>query len=94
MPKEVADAVLDKVKQFTIGFGRAGDDPAAKGSGVPVAGVVLVVLGFIGVAFRQNRNSAVNESSWTRESTPTERLKAMREFASASAAGQLKAKGK
>ena len=57
-----------------------------------VAGVVLVVLGFIGVAFRQNRNSAVNESSRTRESTPTERLKAMRE--SASAGATLEAKGK
>ena len=57
-----------------------------------VAGVVLVVLGFIGVAFRQNRNSAVNESSRTRESTPTERLKAMRETASAGA--RLKAKEK
>jgi hypothetical protein len=34
MPEDVAGAVLDKVKQFTIGFGRAGDDPAAKGSGV------------------------------------------------------------
>jgi hypothetical protein len=52
---------------------------------------VLVVLGFIGLAFRQNRNSPVSESSRTRESTPTERLKAMRESASAGAA--LKAKG-
>ena len=34
MPKDVADAVLDKVKHFTIGFGRAGDTPAAKGTGV------------------------------------------------------------
>jgi hypothetical protein len=34
MPQDIAGAVLDKVKQFTIGFGRAGDDPAAKGSGV------------------------------------------------------------
>ena len=57
-----------------------------------VAGVVLVVLGFIGVTFRQNRNSAVNESSRTRESTPTERLKAVRE--SASAGATLKVKGK
>lgn len=31
---EVADAVLDTVKHFTIGVGRAGDTPAAKGSGV------------------------------------------------------------
>ena len=30
MPVDVADAVLDKVKHFTIGFGRAGDTPAAK----------------------------------------------------------------
>jgi hypothetical protein len=36
MPKDVADAVLDKVKQFNIGFARAGDTPAAKGSGVLV----------------------------------------------------------
>jgi hypothetical protein len=57
-----------------------------------VVGGVLVVLGFIGLAFRQNRNSAVNESSRTRESTPTERLKAMRE--SASAGATLEAKGK
>jgi hypothetical protein len=57
-----------------------------------VVGGALVVLGFIGLAFRQNRNSAVNESSRTRESTPTERLKAMRE--SASAGAKLKAKGK
>jgi hypothetical protein len=34
MREEIADAVLDKVKHFTIGFGRAGDRPAAKGSGV------------------------------------------------------------
>ena len=34
MPEDVADAVLDKVKHFTIGFGRAGDTPAAKGTGV------------------------------------------------------------
>jgi hypothetical protein len=34
MLEDVAGAVLNKVKQFTIGFGRAGDDPAAKGSGV------------------------------------------------------------
>jgi hypothetical protein len=36
MPQDVADAVLDKVKQFTIGFARAGDTPAAKGTGVLV----------------------------------------------------------
>jgi hypothetical protein len=57
-----------------------------------VVGGVLVVLGFIGLVFRQNRNSAVNESSRTGESTPTERLKAMRETASAGA--RLNAKGK
>jgi hypothetical protein len=34
MPEDVAAAVLDKVKHFTIGFGRAGDTPAAKGTGV------------------------------------------------------------
>ena len=32
--EKVADAVLDKVKHFTIGFALAGDTPAAKGSGV------------------------------------------------------------
>ncbi|HZE52346.1 MAG TPA: hypothetical protein VE111_03600 [Bradyrhizobium sp.] len=34
MPQDLAEAVLDKVKQYTIGFARAGDKPAAKGSGV------------------------------------------------------------
>jgi hypothetical protein len=34
--RKIADATLDKVKQFTIGFGRAGEKPAAKGSGVLV----------------------------------------------------------
>jgi hypothetical protein len=57
-----------------------------------IAGAIFVALGFSGLAFRQNRNSAVNESSRTRESTPTERLKAMRETASAGA--RLKAKEK
>jgi hypothetical protein len=57
-----------------------------------MAGAILVAAGFIGLAFRQNRNSADNESSRTAESTPTERLKAMRD--SASAAAGLKAKGK
>jgi len=33
MSEDVADAVLDKVKHFSIGFGRAGDTPAAKGTG-------------------------------------------------------------
>jgi hypothetical protein len=30
----LADAVLNRVKHFTVGFGKAGDTPAAKGSGV------------------------------------------------------------
>jgi hypothetical protein len=34
VPEGVAGAVLEKVKQFKIGFGRAGDTPAAKGTGV------------------------------------------------------------
>jgi hypothetical protein len=60
-----------------------------------MAGAILVALGFMGFAFHRNRNAPGNESGRARESTtPTERLKAMREFASASAAGQLKAKGK
>jgi hypothetical protein len=33
-PEKAADAVLDKVKHYTIGFARAGETPAAKGSGV------------------------------------------------------------
>ncbi len=33
MPEDVADAVLDEVKHFTIGFVGARDTPAAKGSG-------------------------------------------------------------
>ena len=57
-----------------------------------IAGAIFVALGFSGLAFRQNRNSAVNESNRTRESTPTERLNAMRETASAGA--RLKAKEK
>jgi hypothetical protein len=36
MLEEIADATLNKVKQFTVGFGRAGEEPAAKGSGVLV----------------------------------------------------------
>jgi hypothetical protein len=31
---KIADAVLDKVKQFTVGFALSGEKPAAKGSGV------------------------------------------------------------
>src|SRR6266403_6008216 len=50
-----------------------------------------VAAGFIGLAFHRNKNGPVNESSRARESTPTERLRAMREYASA--AGGLKAKG-
>jgi hypothetical protein len=34
MPEDVANVVLDKVRQFTIGFARAGETPAAKGTGV------------------------------------------------------------
>jgi len=34
MHRDLGDAVLEKVKQFTIGFARAGETPAAKGSGV------------------------------------------------------------
>jgi hypothetical protein len=36
MLEDVAATVLDKVKLFTLGFGIAGDNPAAKGSGVLV----------------------------------------------------------
>jgi hypothetical protein len=58
-----------------------------------LAGAIIVVLGFIGLLSRKIRNGPVNESSRARESTtPTERLKAMRE--SASADSQRKAKGK
>jgi len=57
-----------------------------------MAGAILVAIGFIGLAFRQNRNGPVSESSQAPASTPSERLKAMRE--SASAAAGLKAKGK
>jgi len=34
MPDGISDAVLDRVRHFTIGFARAGEAPAAKGSGV------------------------------------------------------------
>jgi hypothetical protein len=45
MLEEIADATLDKVKHFTIGFGRAGEEPAAKGSGVLVRhGELLGIL--------------------------------------------------
>jgi hypothetical protein len=59
-----------------------------------MAGAILVAAGFIGLAFHRNRNGPVNDSNRARESTPTERLKAMRESASASADEQRKAKGK
>ena len=57
-------------------------------------GAILVALGFIGVAFRQNKKGPVDESSRARLSAQTERLKATRETASASVGGQRKAKGK
>jgi hypothetical protein len=59
---------------------------------IMMAGAILVAVGFIGLAFHRKRNGPVNESSRARESTPTERLKAMRE--SASAGTRLKAKEK
>ena len=59
-----------------------------------MAGAITVALGFMGFAYYRNRNGPVNESSRAREATPTERLRAMRESASASAGGQRKAKGK
>ena len=61
-----------------------------------MAGAILVAVGFIGLAFHRNRNEPVNEPSRALESTPTERLEAMRESASASASAdsQLKAKEK
>ena len=50
-----------------------------------IGGAIFVAFGFIGLAFRQNRKSAVNKASPTQAFTPTERLKAMRESASAGA---------
>jgi hypothetical protein len=41
MLEEISDAVLDKVKHFTVGFGRAGETPAAKGSGVLIKHAML-----------------------------------------------------
>jgi hypothetical protein len=59
-----------------------------------LAGAILVAAGLIGLAFHRNRNGPDNGSSRARESTtPTERLKAMRESASASAKSRRKAKG-
>ena len=43
-----------------------------------IGGAIFVAFGFIGLAFQQNRNSAVNKASPTQELTPTERLRAMR----------------
>ena len=57
-----------------------------------MTGAILVAAGFIGLAFHRNRNGPVNEADRAREPTPTERLKAMRE--SASAGEQREAKGK
>jgi hypothetical protein len=34
MTKDLSDAVLDRVVHYTVGFARAGETPAAKGSGV------------------------------------------------------------
>ncbi len=34
--RKIVDATLNKVKQFTVGLGRAGEKPAAEGSGVLV----------------------------------------------------------
>lgn len=36
MAKDLADAVLERVVQYTVGFARAGETPSAKGSGVLV----------------------------------------------------------
>ena len=72
-----------------------------------IAGAVLVAFGFVGFAFSKNRNEgksrenlnarnklarSAEEEQESRQATPTERLKARREFASA--ASGLKAKGK
>jgi hypothetical protein len=57
-----------------------------------MAVTILVALGFMSFAFHQKGTG--RSSSRARESTPTERLKAARESASASAGGQRKAQGK
>ena len=71
-----------------------------------IAGAVLVAFGFVGFAFSQNKNesreylNARNRTALSDEEvanlaaqeSPTARLLAMREYASA--AGGLKAKGK
>jgi heme/copper-type cytochrome/quinol oxidase subunit 2 len=51
-----------------------------------VAGVVLVVLGFIGFAFRQNRNAEPDEDNM-KQATPSESIQAALEE-------ELKAKAK
>jgi hypothetical protein len=51
-----------------------------------VAGAVLVVLGFIGFAFRQNSNAAPNEDN-LKQATPSESIQAALE-------AEMKAKGK
>ncbi len=61
---------------------------------IMMAGAILVAAGFISLAIHRNRNGPGNEPTRIREFTPTERLKAMRESASASADSQRKAKGK
>ena len=57
-----------------------------------MAGAILVAAGFISLAIHRNRNGPGNEPTRARQYTPTERLQAMRE--SASADSQRKAKGK
>jgi hypothetical protein len=69
-----------------------------------IAGALLVVLGFIGLAFHRSMNGPDNGSDQSANlhsasaaampHPPTERLKAMRESASASADSQRMAKGK
>jgi hypothetical protein len=59
-----------------------------------MAGAILVAAGSIGLLFRKHRDVPINESSEARESTPTERLKAMRESASPWAGEQRKGMGK
>jgi hypothetical protein len=51
-----------------------------------VAGAVLVVLGFVGFAFRQNRNAEPDEDN-LKQATPSEPIQAALE-------AELKAKGK
>jgi hypothetical protein len=51
-----------------------------------VAGAVLVVLGFIGFAFRQSRNAEPDEDN-LKQATPSESIQAALE-------AEMKAKGK